>query len=386
MYEGKNSIKGYLDIMKKCIILMMIFCLIMPKTAFAIADSAECACVMNALTGEVIFDKNAYMRHPMASTTKIMTAIVALENSNPDDIVEISENAEMQEGSSAYVTAGSRMYMRDLLYGLMLNSGNDAAVAIAEHISGSTDAFVDLMNDKAWSIGANDTSFINPNGLHHQDHFTTARDLAWISRYAIKNSDFWNIVSTQAMLAHPVDSDEELWFVNHNKLLDMYEGCFGIKTGYTEAAGRCLVSAATRDNMTFIAVTLNDENDWNDHMEMLDYAFSKYYSREIISAGQTVKTASVDGTNYNFVAAESFTVPFSDGETLAIDVVNHLMDNLTGPINAGEKVGYMDISYGGEWIGTVDIISESDVVGVNDIRLRNSFYDTFLNVLKLWCI
>jgi D-alanyl-D-alanine carboxypeptidase len=166
----------------------------------------------------------------------------------------------------------------------------------------------------------------------------------------------------------------------------MYEGCFGIKTGYTEAAGRCLVSAATRDNMTFIAVTLNDENDWNDHMEMLDYAFSKYYSREIISAGQTVKTASVDGTNYNFVAAESFTVPFSEGETLAIDVVNHLMDNLTGPINAGEKVGYMDISYGGEWIGTVDIISESDVVGVNDIRLRNSFYDTFLNVLKLWCI
>lgn len=372
--------------MKKYVILIAILCMLLPNTAFAMADSAECACLMDALTGEVIFEKNAYMRHPMASTTKIMTAIVALENSNLDDVVEISENAEMQEGSSAYLTAGSKMYMRDLLYGLMLNSGNDAAVAIAEYISGSTEAFVDLMNDKAWTIGANDTSFVNPNGLPHQDHFTTARDLAWISRYAIRNSDFWNIVSTPAMLAHPVDSEEELWFINHNKLLDMYEGCFGVKTGYTEAAGRCLVSAATRDNMTFIAVTLNDENDWNDHMEMLDYAFSQYYSREIIAAGQTVKTAVIDGKRYSFTAADSFTVPFRSGETLAIDIENHLIDNLSGPINAGEKVGYINISYGGEWIGTVDIVSESDIAGVTDIRLRKSFYDTFLSVLKLWCV
>lgn len=372
--------------MRKYIFFAAVICMLLPKTAFAIADSAECACVMNALTGEMIFEKNAYERRPMASTTKIMTAVVALENSGPDEIVEISLNAQMQEGSAAYVEAGSRMYMRDLLYGLMLNSGNDAAVAIAEHISGDVASFVDKMNDKAWTIGAHDTSFINPNGLPHQDHFTTARDLAWISRYAIRNSEFWNIVSTPVKMVHPIDEDKELWFFNHNKLLDMYEGCFGIKTGYTEAAGRCLVSAATRDNMTFIAVTLNDSDDWNSHAEMLDYAFSQYTAREVISKGQTIKKADVDGKSYSFIASDSFIIPFKEGEKISFDIVNHLMENLNCPINAGEKVGYSDIFYGGEWIGTVDIISENDVIGAKDIRLRNSFYNTFLNVLKIWCI
>lgn len=372
--------------MRKIAVLILILLMLIPKSAFALSENAKSACVMDALTGDIIYGKDAYTRRPMASTTKIMTAITALENSKIDDVVEISQNASMQEGSSAYLKAGSKMYMRDLLYGLMLNSGNDAAVAISEYVAGSTDKFVDMMNEKAWAIGAHDTSFVNPNGLPDDNHFTTARDLAWITRYAIRNSDFWNIVSASEMLSHTVDGETEQWYINHNKLLKMYDGCFGVKTGFTKTAGRCLVSAATRNNMTFIAVTLNDPNDWDDHIKMLDYAFSKYHEREIIAEGQTVKNAYIDGKVYPFVTAGNFTIPFREGQRLAIDVVNHLSDNIKAPINAGEKVGYMDISYGGEWIGTVDIISKENIYGISEMRLKNSFYNSFIKVLKLWCL
>lgn len=372
--------------MRKYLLLTALIIVFFPKSAFAMADSAGSACLINALTGEVIFEKNADDRRPMASTTKIMTAIAAIENSSMDEVVEISKNAERQEGSSAYIRAGNKMYMEDLLYGLMLNSGNDAAVAIAEHISGSTEAFADLMNNKAKEIGADNTSFVNPNGLDDEKHFTTARDLALITRYALNNADFAKIVSTKEILKHPIDLDEDLWYINHNRLLKTYDGCIGVKTGFTKTAGRCLVSAAKRDGMAFIAVTLKDGNDWKDHKEMLDYAFERYSPKEIISEGERVKTASVDGVSYSFVTASSFIIPFWEGHMLPIDIETHVSDDAICPINAGEKIGYMDISYGGEKIGCVDIVSESDIYGEEKLMLKNSFFNAVLRVLRLWSV
>ena len=352
----------------------------------AMADTAESACVMNALTGEVIFEKNAYERRPMASTTKIMTAVTALENSSMDEVVQISKNAESQEGSSAYIRSGNTMYMEDLLYGLMLNSGNDAAVAIAEHISGTSEEFAKRMTKKALEIGAKDTSFMNPSGLDDENHYTTARDLALIARYALKNPDFVKITSTKEILKHPIGYDEDLWFINHNKLLKSCIGCIGVKTGYTKTAGRCLVSAAERNGMTFIAVTLNDRNDWKDHTEMLDYAFGEYSPKEIISEGERVKTASSGGENHAFVTASAFVLPYKEGNMLPVDIETHIAENTSCPINAGEKVGYMDISYGGEKIGRVDIISKHDIFGEEKLTLKDSFADAFLRVLKLWSV
>ncbi len=373
--------------MKKVTAFIIILLIFIPKSAFAMAEKAKSVCVMDALTGDIIFEKDAYTRRPMASTTKIMTAVVALENSSADDIVEISKNAEIQEGSSAYLRAGSKMYMRDLLYGLMLNSGNDAAVAISEYIAGSTDKFVDMMNEKAWTIGANDTAFVNPNGLPHDDHFTTARDLAWIARYALKNPQFCETVSTSEILSHTADGTGEQWYINHNKLLKMYDDCIGVKTGYTKKSGRCLVSAAERNNITVIAVTLDDPNDWKDHEELLDYAFSKYKEREIVAVGQTVKKACINGEVHPFVTAQNFTIPFREGQRLAIDIVNHMADDIKAPVNAGEKVGYTEILYNGEQIGTVDIISKDNIYGTaSEMRLKNSFFNSFMNVLKVWCI
>lgn len=372
--------------MKKILLLVIMLSAFVPKTVFAAADGTDSACVIEALTGDVVFEKNAYEKKPMASTTKIMTATVALENSNMNEIVNISVNAANQEGSSAYITAGQKMYMEDLLYGLMLNSGNDAAVAIAEHIAGSSEAFADMMNKKAREIGAGDTSFENPSGLDGEAHYTTAYDLALITRYAMKNPDFVKIVSTKEILKHPIGSQEELWFINHNKLLKTYDGCIGVKTGYTKTAGRCLVSAAARDGAVFIAVTLNDGSDWTDHTQMLDAAFDEYGSRKIVRKGETVKELSLSGKKYSFVTADSFTMPFHEGEMKKVNVTAHMADDLEAPINAGEKVGYMEITYGDEKIGSVDIISQEDIHVDDDsenYKFKNSFFNVFTRVLKL---
>ena len=353
-----------------------------PVKALALAESAEYACVMDAITGELIFEKNAYEQHSMASTTKIMTALVALEKSSPEDVVAISTNADLQEGSSAYLTAGSSVYMKDLLYGLMLNSGNDAAVAVAEHISGGVEPFAALMTERAHEIGAADTSFVNPSGLDADGHYTTARDLALITREALKNPNFCEIVSSRTAQAKTVNSGTTLYFSNHNKLLALYEGCIGVKTGYTKNTGRCLVSAAERGGMTFIAVTLDDPNDWKDHSEMLDYAFAECYPKDIISEGQCVKKADINGRSYSFVSAGSFTVTFRTKQPKSYTVENHIVGEMPRAINKGEKVGYSAIYYGDELIGSVDIISNEDIYGTDNIRLRNSFIRKLGRVLE----
>ncbi len=320
------------------------------------AENAESACVIAARTGELVYEKNSVARLPMASTTKIMTCITALESCPVTDIVTVSENAASTEGSSAYLEAGFQLSMYDMLFGLMLNSGNDAAVAVAEHISGSVDAFVDLMNAKAKEIGAENTHFTNPNGLPDPNHYTTAYDLAMITRYAMNNPVFREIVAQQAFAGLVINTGGYLEFYNHNRLLGEYDGCVGVKTGYTEAAGRCLVTAAERNGMRFIAVTLNDGSDWDDHRELLDAAFADYSLKRVVSAG-----GAAPYSDYDAVYGEDFNVPVKNGAEPKISVRMHIPARLDFPVAKGEKIGYAQFIMNGKDIGTVDVCSARDV-------------------------
>ncbi|HWR19998.1 MAG TPA: D-alanyl-D-alanine carboxypeptidase family protein, partial [Clostridia bacterium] len=228
-----------------------------PASAFADEPKtgAVSAILLEAGTGKVLYEKNAYIKLPMASTTKVMTAILALECCALSDTVTVTEDAYGTEGSSIYLELEEKMSVEDLLYGLMLNSGNDAAVALAVHIGGSLEGFANLMNAKAREIGANNTNFVTPHGLPNGDHYTTAYDLALISAYALKNEDFCTIVGTT--YHRTTTGNFQRTFKNKNKLLWQYEGGNGIKTGYTKAAGKCLSFAAQREGMQLIGVVLN---------------------------------------------------------------------------------------------------------------------------------
>ncbi len=247
--------------------------------------SAHSAVLIECESGTVIYQKSADVPLPMASTTKLMTALTAISLASPDRVIAIPPEAVGVEGSSVYLTEGEELTLKDLLYALLLSSANDAAVAIAVGLCGSVSAFADEMNRLSDDLGLRSTSFQNPHGLDDKYHFTTARELALIARAVLADDLLAAIVSTQkAIIPHPTLEGGRV-LVNHNKLLRRYEGCIGLKTGYTKKSGRCLVSAANRDGITLIAVTLNAPDDWNDHTEMLDYGFSLYERRTLAKIG-----------------------------------------------------------------------------------------------------
>ena len=238
--------------------------------------SAKAAVLLEWESGEILYDRNAHLPMGMASTTKIMTALVALERESPDRIITVPREAVGIEGSSVYLIEGESLTLCDLLYALLLSSANDAATAIAIAVGGSEEGFVALMNQKAGELGLSATRFENPHGLYHEEHYTTAYELARITAHALTIPLFRQIVSTYTKkIPHDGIPDVRL-LCNHNKLLRSYEGAIGVKTGFTKKTGRTLVSAAERDGMTLIAVTLDAPDDWRDHTAMLDYGFSAY--------------------------------------------------------------------------------------------------------------
>ncbi len=359
--------------MKKLICVLAAICCIAAAIPVH-AENSRAACVLEMQTGDVVYEKNSVERLPMASTTKIMTCITALDNSQLTDVVTVSHNAAITEGSSAYIEEGNQLSMYDMLFGLMLNSGNDAAVAIAEHISGSVDAFVELMNQKADEIGAKNTHFTNPNGLPDPDHYTTAYDLAVITRYAMQNQTFREIVGTIDFNGLIINTGGVLPFHNHNRLLSEYPGCIGVKTGYTDAAGRCLVTAATRDEVTLIAVTLNDNDDWNDHKAMLDEYFPEYSAKCVVHAGD-----SAPYSDYDAVYAQDFYAALRSNADPKIKVRLKIPSKLNFPVAKGEKIGYAEFVIDNEVIGTVDVCS------ANDIYEAMSFGERFKKRMRhLW--
>ena len=265
--------------------------LAMPAFAAAPAPDvgAGAAILIHAETREPLFELRAGERMLIASTTKIMTALVALERCSLSESVEIDSRSAGKEGSSMYLREGEEYTVEDLLYGLMLASGNDAASALAIHAAGSEAGFVRLMNEKAAELGLEDTSFANPHGLDAEGHYSTARDMAVLAAYAMENDVFARIVSTRSAVVHGAEIS------NHNRLLSEYPGCIGVKTGYTMAAGRTLVSCAERDGTRFICVTLSDRDDWADHAALYDWAFENFEYRRVIDSQTVFRVPSAGG-------------------------------------------------------------------------------------------
>lgn len=284
-----------------CGILLSAFLLTavpLPSSAAKAADcSAKAAVVLEPLTGTLLYAKDPDLPLPEASTTKIMTALLILETVPLTDTVTVSENAAAVEGSQLGLKAGDALSVRDLLYILMLKSGNDAAVALAEHAAGNTAAFAERMNGKAAQLGLNGTHFQNPHGLPDDSHYTTARDLATLTAYAMKNKTFRALVSTRKVKL----DYHGLALVNSNRLLYTCDGACGVKTGFTKKAGRCLVSAAERNGITLICVTLNDPADWQDHAALFDTCFARVKRTETVPAGAYRVALPVAGGEKNAV-------------------------------------------------------------------------------------
>lgn len=278
--------------MIKKISIIILFVLLIQNRVYAneLSLSGQNYILIEEISGRVLMEKNSGVKMPMASTTKIMTALVALEKGNLENIVEITEASVNVEGSSIYLKIGEKISLKDLLYGLILRSGNDSAVAIANEISTSEVDFVKLMNDKARAIGANNTHFVNPHGLHDQNHYSTAYDLALITRNAFSYKGFDQIAAAKTFKSTRLQDN---YFVNKNKTLWEYEGGDGVKIGYTMSSGRCLVSSATRNNMRLIAVSLRARDWFNDNYKLMDYGFNNYSLYTIYSKDQLITQVKV---------------------------------------------------------------------------------------------
>ena len=263
--------------MRKTILLILCAALLLggtvPCHADQIGTSATAAILLDADTGEVLYEKNADRQMLIASTTKILTALVALEQGGLQKEITVTAD-HMVEGSSMYLKVGETVTVEQLLYGLLLCSGNDAALALADACCGSVEAFVAEMNRKAARLGMENSSFANPNGLDAEGHYSTARDMARLAAYAVQDPTFVRLCSTVQV------STAGRTMTNHNRLLREVEGCIGLKTGYTMAAGRTLVSCVTREGRTLVAVTLQDSNDWADHKALYEYGFDKITAKE----------------------------------------------------------------------------------------------------------
>ena len=349
--------------MRRFIVLLLLFS-ILTASAFTFSGAvseapmvgADSYIVIDAATGMVLAENNADARKLIASTTKVMTALVAIENANLSEIVAVNTSAVGVEGSSIYLDYGEKISMEALLYGLILESGNDAAAAIAYHIGGSIENFAAMMNDKAKSLGLKNTNFANPHGLDDEDHYSSARDLAIIMAAAMKYDIFAKISATKSIRFG------ERVFYNHNKLLWRYDGVDAGKTGYTEASGRSLISSCVRNGMRLICVTINDADDWNDHAVLYDWAYSRYTFAQITKCGEPYMYVPTICGSCEYVAVvskEDCSVLLDCGDTLNISV--ELPKFVYAGISAGETAGQIKISINGELRHTVPLNFADDV-------------------------
>lgn len=359
-------------------ILIFHFVFLMPMKIMAI--SAESYCVVDGETGSILKAHNANIRMGLASTTKIMTALLALESGKSEEIATVSSNAAGTIGSSLYLKPGEKIKVYDLVCGLMLNSGNDAAIVLAEHIGGNVENFVHMMNMKAIEIGAQQTHFSNPNGLSDEEHYTTAADLARITVHALKNNAFKKIVTIKEMRIETVGEDKRsIYLHNHNKLLATLEGCDGVKTGFTKATGRCLVSSVTRCGMQTVCVTLNAGDDWNDHKVLHDEAHAMYEKQVWIENGtDTGSIAVLNGVEKEVrsIAAQTLSgiVQKNNGGSVQLEI--DLIQNLMAPVLRGQIVGKLTVYINGEQKGDTDLIAASSVDALPSV----TFWDIFKKI------
>ena len=339
--------------------------------------TATSAIVIEASTGHVIYSRNPNKKMFPASTTKMMTLIMALENGKPDEIVTVGKNAFGVEGSTLFLETGDKVPLKELLSGMIMHSGNDAAVAVAEHIDGNIKTFAEHMTSRAHELGATATQFKNPHGLPDENHFTTAHDLAILAAHGYTLENFEEIVSAKEKTYQWIHDPAKL-LRSENQMLWIYRGGNGIKTGYTDAAGRCLVSAAKRDGIQIVAVVLDSYFMWNDSIALLDYGFANVSSEKIIRGGDVVKTLPVVSGHKKTMPIKTendIVVPtFKNGDDYKIEY--DLPKFLSAPIKKGETVGQVHVMLDGKEVAATNLIATA-----NDTQ--KSFFRLILDKIKI---
>lgn len=352
-------------------------------TEFTANVSAESAVLISADSGDVLYEKNAYSRLSMASTTKIMTAMLTLESAeiSGDSTVLIIEEMVAVEGSSMGLGVGDEITLKNLAAGMLLASGNDAANSAAIFLDGSLEGFADRMNDRAAQLGLKDTHFVTPSGLDDDEHYSTAFDMAQLARVALENQNFRAVCSSSSSQVEFVNPPKMVTYTNHNKLLWQYDGCIGVKTGFTKKSGRCLVSAAERDGVTLICVTLNAPDDWNDHTALLDYGFSSVKSVEFDGRGFSVELP--------VVGAESDTIKVCGGFGGSVSLLAEDADSITcrallsrflyAPVKVGDCVGRLQYYLDGSPIYSIPICAEETA---ESAVIEQSFLERLFGIKK----
>lgn len=334
------------------------------------ALSAESAVVMEGATGQILFEKDGESQRLIASTTKIMTGLLVAESGKLDEEVTITSDMVGIEGSSMYLQPGEVFTVEELLYGLMLRSGNDAAVALATAVAGDVDSFVLAMNEKAGELGLASTHFANPHGLDDDGNYATALDLATLTAYALDNQVFRTVVGTKSKTIG------QRVLQNHNKMLWRYDGAIGVKTGYTQAAGRLLVTAAERQNRTLIAVTMSAPDDWNDHQVLLDDGFSQMTGEFVVEEGQVLGTVPLVGgavEAVDCVASETATFGLFPGEV--VETKLYLPKFAFAAVHRGQVAGYVALLVEGKELGRVPLVYEKTVAQKREPPQEKSLFD-----------
>lgn len=375
--------------MKK--LISSILCVILFVTAVPIASSAENSEIPDisaesyvlycADNGNIITSKNEHKKMKPASTTKLMTTLITLEEAAASD-KQVKFTKEMTaEGSSMYLEVGNVVTLRDLAAGMMMASGNDAANAAAVTVAGNSEKFAERMNERASQIGMKDTHFVTPSGLDNENHYSTAYDLALLMSYALENDDFAELTSQKSATVNFINpADKKTTYANHNKLLSLYDCCIGGKTGYTMAAGRCLVSAAKKDGLTLVCVTLNDRNDWNDHISLYDYGFSKFACFESKDTDYVFDVSCVGGTaDSTTVVGEKdikLVVPASDKENIVRKV--YCDSFLYAPIKENQSVGVIEYTLDN------DILASNNLIAMKTVNSKKENKNIFTRIKELF--
>lgn len=341
------------------------------------------AIVIEPNSGRILYEKNGFSKRPMASTTKIMTIILAVENGNMDDIVTVSKRAAQIGGSTVDLKMGDKIKLSELLYGLMLNSGNDAGIAVAEYIGGSVENFASMMNNKAIEIGAYNTSFTSPHGLDNVEHYSTAYDMAIITRYALKNPKIAKIVKTIEYNMKFIDGKSKN-LRNTNPLLTAYEGTTGVKTGYTGMAGKCLVSSVKRNGMEIIAVTLGSQSSQiriKDSISILNYCFNNYKLmdlREIYIEKIEVDVLKGKKEKVKGKLKNEYIIPIQKKEIKDVKIIKNFSDSIYASVEEDSIIGNIEFKLKDEKLGEIEILSDEEIKRLN-------FMDYYVKVFKEFC-
>ena len=366
-------------------LFVLLFCVFFQFTAFADTKpsvSAKSAVLINADNAQILFAKDENTKRPMASTTKIMTALLTLEAASVNNkIITITDKMVKVEGSSMGLLPGNQLSLKALAAGMLTVSGNDAANSAAIAISGSTEAFANLMNKRAKELDLTNTHFVTPSGLDDDAHYTTARDLAVLASAAMKNPDFAEIAGNKLMNVQYANPEQTRRFTNHNKLLSMYPGCTGIKTGFTKKAGRCLVSAAQRNGVNLIAVTLNAPDDWNDHQQMLNYGFARLVSCPIDDSHYSISLPVVGGRTESVrvcgTAGNSVTVNTEDRSNIKRSV--EIPRFVYAPVEIGQMLGTVRYQLGTQTIASTELVASTQV---SPLVAEKNIFQIFLDRMK----